>query len=90
MLPGTNIPYIMSKHYTIQDLSFTAQTIRMLRGDLTDMMVESCDEWIDEVKDLIKKSKANEEVSQQEVDSLVEWFNDICEEEAYPSILPLR
>ena len=78
----------MDTKYTVQDLIETAATLRFLRSDLTDMMNELCEEWIDEVKDLVKRFRAKESISQAEIDNMVEWHNDICKEEAYPPLLP--
>jgi len=79
----------MDTKYTVQDLIETAATLRYLRSDLTDMMNELCEEWINEVRELIKKFKAKENIPQSEIDNMVEWHNDICKEEAYPSLLPI-
>jgi hypothetical protein len=79
----------MDTKYTIQDLIETAATLRFLRSDLTDMMNDLCEEWIDEVKDLVKRYRAKESITQAEIDNMVEWHNDICKEEAYPSMLPI-
>ena len=79
----------MDTKYTIQDLIETAATLRFLRSDLTDMMNDLCEEWIDEVKDLVKRYRAKESITQAEIDNMVEWYNDICKEEAYPSMLPI-
>jgi hypothetical protein len=78
----------MDTKYTVQDLIETATTLRFLRSDLTDMMNDLCEEWIDEVKDLVKRYRAKESISQAEIDNMVEWHNDICKEEAYPPLLP--
>ena len=74
--------------YTLNDLAETAGTLRMLREDLTDMMNELCDEWRAEVIDLIKKKNSGTEPVQEEIDALVEWHQEICNEEAYPPLLP--
>lgn len=79
----------MTTKYTLQDLVDTAVLLRSLKSDLTDIMGELCDEWIDEVKQLCKRHQSKEIISQDEIDGMVEWHNDICDEEAYPSLLPL-
>lgn len=80
----------MTPHYSVQDLINTAAILRTLRSDLTDMMNDLCEEWIEEVKSISLRVRNNENIEQSEIDSMVEWHNEICEEEAYPSLLPIQ
>jgi hypothetical protein len=67
--------------YSKADLVDAYRTLRMLKDDLPDVMWESILEWKDEISEI-------DSTDQESINNLVEWLNQICDDETYPHLLP--
>ena len=72
---------------TLTDVIEAAKMLQTFKNDLPDIMGESIDDIVYEVKQTIRDKKAGIEVTQETINNLAQEINDMCEEEGYPLLI---